>query len=1477
MADKLEYLISLVGKETVSPAAGKARNSLKRLERDLARAAIVNKKYVESGGKIQATYQDMNVGAKKFNSTMAKAQDITSLSNKQYKHLQKDLDLLEKQYPGVGKRIKGYTHEIRKSGMAIKEIESVQKKNAKTIKIANEKQLEANKIWKAGQRTQDYTRKLITMNGAEYQKLTSRISETGDAQKIANDIREKGHKALSPALKERLAMRVKEIDAVRKAGVTVDANTKKQHEGIMRLNDSLKKYGTRMGAVRRGVEGMFGAVKKAGLVFLTLLGPLFLVGAALRTVKQAADWVYQPFIKFEDALYELRKTANLTKEVMLDIGEAINELSLVIPVAAEELAKIAAIAGRLGIRGRSNILAFTETVAKMSVATVLTAEEAGEALAKIRQAFNLPVENIEYLGSVINELSNTTASNSRDIVAAMRNIGAAGKMIGITADEAAAMSATLVASGMAAERSGCIDIETEVLTKEGWKGIDEISENDSIATRDPKGYLEYKKPQLIYRREWNGDMIHLKTSRADILVTPDHRMLITTPYIDYEKKVEAHSLLKRNRFAIPRTCKWKGKNIKNYHLLKVDYYNNQRQITSTIPSRDIAMDNWCEFMGYFLSEGSISKRGKDYGSIEISQQDGNIKNKIKNNIIKIGFKPNNHKNKGVLISNKQLFKALEEYVNVKARNKYVPSYLKNLDKRYLHKFLEAFIDGDGSRNQDGTKKIFTSSQKLLNDLWEIALKLGYHVSEGIGKSGFGINPLYVLYLGKKKHAFFHKSREAVAKEHYEGRIWCPVLPPYETILIKRHGKVAWTYQTRIRRMLTEMARKSEKMADAMELPTSEMKMAIEKDPMAALLMYLKHLSETESRIDKLKEAHEIFGKVGGFAIATLAENYPELVRNLETASHEIAWGTSLQREFQIATTKTSAELQILTNRSEAARREIGEELVPTLIAAKGITVGFTEALAMASAGLNEITGETDESITAFDVYLNQWDELNTRYMANVDASRSVTTTAREFRKELVMGPDYIRDLSLEMHGLSLTEKEEAEMEIWNNEVRRRSKSSLETLYTSSKKWGDLESNQLKPMKMYNDYLVIRDKWISHIAETEDDEEERAKKIGEVKKLEPILFNKAVDAMIPYMKEKEKMIPLDEKERKALIKLERAQEKGFFTIEKGIKVKGEDADATLDVTKALESLEGITEDYIQDVEELTKSTKELWSGVSGLTGIYDSQYDTYVKLRKMEKGMPRWIKQRIDIYDDEMHIISDLINESKKLRDEKDISGAKEKESLAATKATNLIRDISTEGIEDMNIKQLDLNKHVLDYFNTWIKREGIIPSQIESTEEDFEDMISVFTRGIKNAFEEIPPVDASIGIDVEYFKMSLAELEPVTLKIKPEIEMPTEEEIIGEDTEKDIKGWIENIKEFFRGTSFAGRPLFPEGQHGISRVPETGFYKLHKDESVLTKKEIARNVENKKWNINMGGISLSQNYGFDKLMKDVEEFSLSRL
>jgi len=245
-------------------------------------------------------------------------------------------------------------------------------------------------------------------------------------------------------------------ESLKKHGIATNTMVGVQKNYTQKLIDSIpvmSKTEHRVRSLGSGAKNVAAMWKKMGLSFLVLIGPLFLVGAAFRTVQQAVDWALQPFIKFEDAMFDLRKTANLTKKQMDDIGSSISLLSLRIPIAADSLANMAATAGRLGIRGK-DIIKFTETVAQMSVATNLTAEDAAQALGKIAAAFSIPIENIDKIASAINELSNTTASTARDIVESMENVGAAGKLLGITEDQVAAMSATLIDMGMDASRSG---------------------------------------------------------------------------------------------------------------------------------------------------------------------------------------------------------------------------------------------------------------------------------------------------------------------------------------------------------------------------------------------------------------------------------------------------------------------------------------------------------------------------------------------------------------------------------------------------------------------------------------------------------------------------------------------------------------------------------------------------------------------------------------------------------------------------------------------------------------------------------------------------------------------------------------------------------------------------------------------------------------------------------------------------------------
>lgn len=73
----------------------------------------------------------------------------------------------------------------------------------------------------------------------------------------------------------------------------------------------------------------------------------------------------------------------------------------------------------------------------------------------------------------------------------------------------------------------CLDEKTEILTDQGWKRHDQISE-DSIAVCFDIGTetYSYGRVQRIIRRQHDGPMVRLKTKGVDCLVTPDHRVVL---------------------------------------------------------------------------------------------------------------------------------------------------------------------------------------------------------------------------------------------------------------------------------------------------------------------------------------------------------------------------------------------------------------------------------------------------------------------------------------------------------------------------------------------------------------------------------------------------------------------------------------------------------------------------------------------------------------------------------------------------------------------------------------------------------------------------------------------------------------------------------------------------------------------------------------------------------------------------------------
>ena len=152
-------------------------------------------------------------------------------------------------------------------------------------------------------------------------------------------------------------------------------------------------------------------------------------------------------IDFESAMADVKKVVDFSSELdFKDFEKSLLSLSKTIPLSATELASISASGGQLGI-AKENLLEFTTTVAKMSTAFDMSAESAGDSIAKLMNVYGLSQSQIVELGDSINYLSDTSASKASEVVEVLGRIGGVAKIFGLTTVQAGALSSAFLALG----------------------------------------------------------------------------------------------------------------------------------------------------------------------------------------------------------------------------------------------------------------------------------------------------------------------------------------------------------------------------------------------------------------------------------------------------------------------------------------------------------------------------------------------------------------------------------------------------------------------------------------------------------------------------------------------------------------------------------------------------------------------------------------------------------------------------------------------------------------------------------------------------------------------------------------------------------------------------------------------------------------------------------------------------------------------
>ena len=183
-----------------------------------------------------------------------------------------------------------------------------------------------------------------------------------------------------------------------------------------------------------------------GILSLSKIGSVGL--SAAKNISNNLMEASQAAVDFESSMADVRKVVDFdTPQQFKEMGNDILEMSKNIPMAANDIAKIVAAGGQSGI-AREDLTSFAESAAKMGVAFDVSADQAGDMMAKWRTAFKMSQDDVVGLADKINYLGNTTAASAPLISDVVTRIGPLGEIGGVASGEIAALGASMVGSGI---------------------------------------------------------------------------------------------------------------------------------------------------------------------------------------------------------------------------------------------------------------------------------------------------------------------------------------------------------------------------------------------------------------------------------------------------------------------------------------------------------------------------------------------------------------------------------------------------------------------------------------------------------------------------------------------------------------------------------------------------------------------------------------------------------------------------------------------------------------------------------------------------------------------------------------------------------------------------------------------------------------------------------------------------------------------
>lgn len=387
----------------------------------------------------------------------------------------------------------------------------------------------------------------------------------------------------------------------------------------------------------------------------------------------------------------------------------------------------------------------------------------------------------------------------------------------------------------------CYDSHTRVVTTEGPKGMDELKPGDTVFSMktDSREMVEAMVDE-VFAFDYDDELIHFRGKGTDLLVTPNHRMLVQASSSNSDSAAffrEADKCLEFKRTLVPLPSLWAGR---QGLPLTLELAFEQDHLERTV---HLSIEDVMYLFGLFIGGGcavegksvgpvksnltrlehSIAHRDRsgrfsllpladveehmkecetfetDFSLPDYTKQDARTRLREILNRYEIGYFLTRNV---VRISSKGVYDLFAQ-CGVGARNKHIPRWLLEYPSKYLLWLLRGLKDSDATHPED-QNVYYTSSDRLKDDFVELCFKTGRRATVSVrgprspvvnGKT-IRTGRSYEISFAKKARLQHTIDNARARRVKYSGKVWCPSVPPHENILVERHGRYTFSGNTK---------------------------------------------------------------------------------------------------------------------------------------------------------------------------------------------------------------------------------------------------------------------------------------------------------------------------------------------------------------------------------------------------------------------------------------------------------------------------------------------------------------------------------------------------------------------------------------------------------------------------------------------------------------------------------------------------------